>query len=274
VAARRIASVLLIALGGIALVGGILVRYADQNLLDPERFAERAVKVLDDEGAQAEIADVIVNELERLGADREVTRKVVGQNIDAVASDEQFRDALTAALVIANKQALAGKEEGVSVTIQDAGNTLRQNLAARNPELASLIPEDIDLSVANTGRTGALVDVARTADKISAFSLILPILGALLMIGGVIVANDRRTAVFGAAMGVALAGVVVFAGYLAGREVAARTPDDDAAQEAARAIWGAVFGGLETIGLAMAGAGALVALIAGLASRVRVPGRA
>ena len=93
------------------------------------------------------------------------------------------------------------------------------------------------------------------------------------MIGGVVVANDRRTALFGAAMGVALAGVAVFAGYIAGREIAARQPDDDAAQDAARAIWDAVFGGLETLGLVMAGAGALVALIAGVANRVRVPGR-
>ena len=62
-------------------------------------------------------------------------------------------------------------------------------------------------------------------------------------------------------------------GYIAGREIAARQPDDDAAQDAARAIWDAVFGGLETLGLVMAGAGALVALIAGVANRVHVPGR-
>ena len=115
--------------------------------------------------------------------------------------------------------------------------------------------------------------MARKADDLSGLSLVLPILGGLLMIGGIVVANDRRTAIFGAAMGVALAGVAIFAGYTAGREIAARQPDDDAAQEAARAIWDAVFGGLQTLGLVMAGAGALVALIAGVASRARVPGR-
>ncbi len=102
----------MIALGGIALVGGILTRYADQNLLDPEAFAERAVGVLDDEGAQAEIADVIVNELEKRGADRAETQKAVNKNIErASPPNEEFREALTTALVIANEAALGDLED-------------------------------------------------------------------------------------------------------------------------------------------------------------------
>jgi hypothetical protein len=273
-AIRQIASVLLILLGGVALVGGILVRYADQNLLDPERFAERAVKVLDDEGAQQEIADVIVNELEKLGADRTETQKVVRENIGAVAENEDFRKALVAALVVANEAALGDLEQDVSVKVEDVGGILAEALGESEPQLARQIDRGVDLAIANTGSTATLVDVARRADDLSPLSLVLPILGGLLMIGGIVVANDRRTAVFGAAMGVALSGVAVFAGYIGGREIASHQPDDDAAQEAARAIWDAVFGGLETLGLVMAGAGALVALIAGVATRVRVPGRA
>src|SRR5688572_7399357 len=105
-ALRQVTSILLIVLGGVALVGGILVRYADRNLLDPERFAERAVAVLDDEGAQQEIADVIVNELEKQGADRAETQRAVDKNIAAVTENEEFRAALTTALVIANEAAL------------------------------------------------------------------------------------------------------------------------------------------------------------------------
>jgi hypothetical protein len=270
---RQIASILLIVLGGVALVGGILVRYADQNLLDPETFAERAVEVVDDEGAQAEIADVIVNELEKRGEKRRPTQKVVNKNIAAITADKRFREALVAALVTANEQALEADKEGVSVKVENVGAPVADGIAKDDPKLAKEIRPGLDLPVANTGSTGTLVDVARKADDLSSLSLVLPILGVLLMIGGVVVANDRRTALFGAAMGVALAGVAVFTGYIAGREIAARQPDDDAAQDAARAIWDAVFGGLETLGLVMAGAGALVALIAGVANRVRVPGR-
>lgn len=266
---RQIGSILLIVLGGIALVGGILTRYADQNLLDPEQFAERAVGVLDDEGAQAEIGDVVVNELEKLGAKRARAQKAVKRTIGAFTGDERFRGALVAALVGANERALKDGEDGVSLNVQDVGVPLADAIAETDRGLARDIPSDLDLPVANTGSTGTLVDVARKADDFSSFSLILPILGGLLMIGGVVVANDRRTALFGAAMGVALAGIAVFAGYIGGREIAARTPDDDAAQDAARAIWDAVFGGLETLGLVMAGAGALVALVAGLLFRGR-----
>jgi hypothetical protein len=272
-AIRQLASVLLIVLGGVALVGGILVRYADQNLLEPERFAEHAVKVLDDAGAQSEIGDVIVNELEKQGEKREPTQRAVNESIAEISADERFRDALSAALVIANEQALGADEQAVSVRVKNVGPPVADGLAKEDPQLARQVPRDLDLPVANTGSTGTLVDVARRADDVSSLSLILPILGGLLMIGGVVVANDRRTAVFGAAMGVALAGAAVFTGYIAGREIAARQPDDDAAQDAARAIWDAVFGGLETLGLVMAAVGALVALIAGVANRVRVPGR-
>jgi hypothetical protein len=266
---RQFASILLIALGGIALVGGILVRYADQNLLDPETFAERAVEVLDDEGAQSEIADVIVNELEKRGSERKPTQRAVDKSIAAIAGDPRFRNALEAALVRANEQALSDGAEGVEVDVRDVGRVVRVHVAEYNPKIARDVPGDLDLPVADTGATGALVDVARAADDVSSLALVLPILGAFLMIGGVAVANDRRTAAFGAAMGIALAGAAVFAGYLGGREVAARQPDDDSAQDAARAIWDAVFGGLETLGLAMAAGGALIALIAGVVGRGR-----
>ena len=266
---RQIGSILLIVLGGVALVGGILAHYADQNLLDPERFAERAVDVLDDEGAQAEIGDVIVNELEKEGADRADTRRAFKASIGSITSDERFRDALVAALVTANEQALGDDVEDVNVRILDVADVVRENLAEEDPKVAKDVPPDLNLPVANTSSTGTLVDVARRADDLSSLSLLLPILGGLLMIGGIVVANDRRTALFGAAMGVALAGVAVFAGYIGGREIAARQPDDDAAQDAARAIWDAVFGELETLGLVMSGAGALVALIAGLLFRRR-----
>lgn len=272
-AMRQIASILLIVLGGIALVGGILVRYADRNLLDPERFAERAVAVLDDEGAQKEIADVIVNELEKTGLDRSKTQKAVNKNIAEITQDPAFRAAVTEALVLANEAALGNLEEDVSVKVENVGGPIADALDETAPQLARQVQRDVDLAIANTGSTETLVDVARKADDLSPLSLVLPILGGLLMIGGVAVANDRRTALFGAAMGVALSGVAVFAGYIFGREIAARQPDDDAAQEAARAIWNAVFGGLETLGLVLAGAGALVALIAGVANRVHVPGR-
>jgi hypothetical protein len=271
-AVRQISSILLIVLGGVALVGGILERYADRNLLDPERFAERAVLVLDDEGAQAEIADAVVNELEKSGLDRSKTQKAVNKNIAEVTQNPQFRAALTEALVLANQAALGKLEEDVNVRVENVGGPIADALD-ETPELARQIQRDVDLAIVNTGSAEALVAVARKADDLSGLSLVLPVLGGLLMIGGVIVANDRRTAVFGAAMGVALAGVAIFAGYIAGREIAARQPDDGAAQDAARAIWDAVFGGLETLGLVMAGAGALVAIIAGVATRVRVPGR-
>ncbi|MEJ7875301.1 MAG: hypothetical protein WKF62_01465 [Solirubrobacterales bacterium] len=271
---RRLASIVLIVLGGIALVGGILTSYADRNLLDPERFAERAVEALDDEGAQAEIGNVIVNELERSGVDRAEARKAVDRNIDVVAADERFRTALSVGLAVANEQALGAEKDDAEVVVEDIGARLAEILRERDPGAARAIDPGLDLRVADTGSTGTLLGIARAARDVSGLSVVLPILGGLMMIGGGVVANDRRTALFGAAMGVALAGAAIFAGYIGGREIAARQPDDDAAQEAARAIWDAVFGGLETLGLVMAGAGAVVALIAGVASRVRVPGRA
>lgn len=266
---RQVASIVLILLGGIALVGGILVRYADQNLLDPERFAERAVGVLDDEGVQKEIADVIINELEMDGADRAEVQNAVTKNIEGVAENEEIREALTTALVVANEAVLSDGDDDVSVELKNVGGPLADEFRNTHPDLAREIQNGVDLAIVRTGSAETFVAVARRAEDVSWLSLALPILGALLMTCGVVVANDRRTALFGAAMGIALAGVAVFAGYVGGREIAARQPDDDAAQEAARAIWEAVFGGLETLGLVMAIAGAIVALLAGVVGRGR-----
>src|SRR5688572_20456924 len=205
--ARQVASIVLILLGGIALVGGILVRYADRNLLDPERFAERAIGVLDDDGVQKEIADVIVNELEKDGADRAEAQK---------AENKEIRKALTTALVIANEAALSEEDDDVSVELENVGGPLADELQNTHPELAREIRNGVDLAIVRTGSAETFVDVARRAEDVSSLSLVLPILGGLMMIGGVVVANDRRTALFGAAMGVALSGVAVFAGYIGG----------------------------------------------------------
>jgi hypothetical protein len=70
-------------------------------------------------------------------------------------------------------------------------------------------------------------------------------------------------------MVVALAGALIFAIYIAGREIVALEPEDEEAQDAARAIWSAVFGELQTLGLVMAAAGGLAALTAGVVIRGR-----
>ena len=262
---RKAASAALIIVGGIVLVCGILARYADQNLLDPEAFADNAVAVLDDEGVHSEIADVIVNELERHGIDREAARPAVSRGIGNVAEDERFRSGLNAALVIASRAMLDAERDDASVRIENVGETLRDALGERDPGLARQIPDSIDLPVARASSAGSLIDAARTADEIASVSLVVAILGAALMGAGIVVANDRRTALFAAAMGVALAGAAIFAIYTGGRELVALQPEDEPAQDAARAIWSAVFGELQVIGLVMAGGGGLVALVAGLA---------
>lgn len=273
---RRLASVALIVLGGIALLAGVLARYADRNVLDPERFAERAVEALDDGGARREVADVIVVELERLGAERREVSPVVDRAVGVVAEDPRFRTALAAALVQANRAVLEDEREreSVGVVVEDIGDPLREILGERSPELARLIPTGIDLRIADTGSTGALVDAARVADDVSGLGALLPFLGGALLLAGIAVANDRRTAAFGAGLAVALVGALVFGGYILGREIASSQPEDEPAQEAARAIWSAVFGGLSELGLILLGAGIVVAIIAALASRVRGPARA
>jgi hypothetical protein len=266
---RKLGSAVLIIVGGIVLVCGILARYADQNLLDPEAFADSAVEALDDESVHAEIRDVIVNELERRGAERAEVRPLVDRGIAELAADERFRERLNAALVVASKSILEADRKDVTVQIEDVGVTLREVLGKRDPELARMIPPDLDLPVVNASSAGSLIDAAQAADGIASASLLLAILGGVLMSAGVVVANDRRTALFGAAMGVALSGAATFAIYIGGREVVALQPEDEPAQDATRAIWSSVFGELQVIGLVMAGAGALVALVAGVAFRGR-----
>ncbi|MDQ3729572.1 MAG: hypothetical protein M3355_08280, partial [Actinomycetota bacterium] len=140
---RQLASIALIVVGGIALVGGFLTRYADRNLLDPERFAEHAVEVLDDEGAQDEIGDVIVNELEKQGVDRADSRKAVGPSMAEVAEDERFRDALLGGLQAANEQTLGEEQDDVQVVIEDVGTPLAKILRERDPQIARLIERSL-----------------------------------------------------------------------------------------------------------------------------------
>ena len=88
---------------------------------------------------------------------------MVDKNIATITADKRFRDALVAALVTANEQALEADKEGVSVKVLNVGAPVADGVAQDDPKLAKEIRPGLDLPVANTGSTGTLVDVARKA---------------------------------------------------------------------------------------------------------------
>ena len=160
---RQIASIFLIVLGGVALVGGILVRYADQNLLDPETLRRAGRRGARRRG--------------RPGRDRRRDRQRTGEagrgtrGRDSESREQEHRRDRSGR-ALSRRAGRRPRSSRTSRRSRRQGRRERQGRERRrpgrgrpspsdDPKLAKEIRPDLDLPVANTGSTGTLVDVAR-----------------------------------------------------------------------------------------------------------------
>ncbi len=260
---RRLGSAAAIVLGTLFLLAGTLTLYAKRNVLDAPRFSERVLSTLDDADVRDELARIGVAELERqVSPDLVALRGAIEPALVELAGTTGFAEALGAALEAANEVAFDRGADRFAVVLIDSGALLRERLDGVAPGLAARIPDGLDVRIADLSEAPALIELAQAADRVRTLGTVLPILGLALLGAGIAFARDRRTAAFGAGLGVALAGGALFLGYSIGRELTAELPASDDGQAAVELLWSAILGDLRDWALGLAAIGALVAGLA------------
>ena len=87
-ALRNPLSLLLVLLGGLALLGGALAAYARLDLLDEQDFADRAVESLDGQGVRRAIERELVGALPAAATPRQ--RRLIESVTDEVIRSDSF----------------------------------------------------------------------------------------------------------------------------------------------------------------------------------------
>ena len=262
----------LIVLAAVALLVGGIAWYAREEIVDPEEFADHAVEALhNDEVRDVAANEFVVNVIDRGSTDLVSARPILESVVATVVRTRPFERLFRAAAVSANRLMFTNEKEGVVFDIADATKLVKAPLKSVAPAVARDLPDDLDAQLLRLKDSSFHTQAVRVADDVDELGTILPILGMLLLAGGIAIAPDRRQAITGA--GIALAAACATAiGLLAIGEAqllanvnGTETTDDDDARQAAEGIYDAYLGDLRTWAY-MVGAGALLVAAAAAAS--------
>jgi hypothetical protein len=255
---RRVTSIALIALGSAFLLVGELVIYADRNVVDADRFADRAVSALDDQATRDEMGVLVAEQLERkVDPDLVAYRAIIESVVSSLADTEPFQAALRNGVAQAHRIAFGKGKDTAAVTIANFGVLAEEGLRALSPKAAKQVPDGFSANLIKLSEAGVAQDFVQL--EFGAMPVVLPLLSLLLLAGGIAAANDRRAGLTGAAVGVAVVGAVVVVGYEVGEAIVARAASDSGGEQAVRSLWSAMLGDLGDLNVALCLGGVVVA---------------
>jgi hypothetical protein len=268
---RALAAGIAAALGLAAALAAAVLWTAGANLLDEDRFADRAVAALRTEKGRRAVADRVARAVTARAPSALPQAQVQQAALRAVAAISPapgYERALRPALVTAHRDLLELDGEPVEVDLAGLYGDLLGALATADPRLVALLPgpEALgDVRVA-TGIEAPAVPASelegRVPEAVAALSLAAALLIALAL------ALSARPARLAMALGGLLALLAVVPAVLrllvpAVAEDAVAPPDDGLARRLAEGL----LGGWSAAALALAAAGAGLALVAALARR-------
>ncbi len=255
----------LAALLAVAAVGCIYVR---AELLDNQRFADRTAAALNRPPVRRIVArEVVAQVLEGARPDLLAARPLLSSLIETVVSTPQFRGIVRTATAQAHG-VLFARGGNVVFSIADAGTVVISALRTLAPSVAQKIPTSVDARLLDLRRQTFAVKTLRAAARVRALAVILPVLALLLLSGSVALARRRREAAFRAGLVLAVLSLAAWVDLLLLRHsmvtalLGGEGLSDGELREAAVALWDAWLGGLATWALALAAAGAVLALVA------------
>lgn len=261
VRARSIVAWTLLVVAVIGASLSMVVVYTDRNLLDGDRFADRAVTVLEeDEVADAiasRLADEVIAQNQDLIPSRPVVEGTIRTLIDTRAFEALFRRA-----VIDVHATLFSRDTTILLNLADIGIVLGAALDQVRPDLADDVPTQLQPTLIEIADRDFTTGTLELADRLEGLALLVPILTVLLAAGAIAISPARRRLVLGLGLGVAAAGAVVIALQPIARGIALNQFSDQR-RDIAEIVWRAYFGGLLNWAIVAIVAGVVVAAAAG-----------
>jgi hypothetical protein len=270
---RNPLSLLLVLLGGIALLGGALAAYARLGLLDEQDFADRAVESLEGQGVRRAIERELVGALPEEATPRQ--RRLIESITDEVIRSDAFRELFREATVELHGVYLGG-DDRVALRLDAAIPLVEDALPANAPALRRFARQQLDGEVLTLRRGTFEGDaVARTEDA-RTIGVVLPLAALALYLAALALCVPHRRALLWIGITTALVGALIAASVPLTRALvldqveATSVLSAEQVRAAAGEVYDAFVGDLLGWGLVLALLGVLVAgagLEAGAARR-------
>jgi hypothetical protein len=247
----------LVALTATLLIAAGVAAYARAELVDSERFSQRAVAALDDAAVRQVVATKVVDGLANAAPDVLTVRPVLEAAVAALADTPLFRRAVLVAMADAHRQLLGGSSSYV-VALEPSTPVVGDALRSVAPRIAAALPPDLRVEVAEVSPGDSVLRGARGAADLAAWTW--PLLGAALLaaLALVAVSGSKDAALAGIGASILAAGLTVGVAVSALGIAIVAGASDEQHREARRALWTAMAGDLRTSGFVVALAGGVV----------------
>jgi hypothetical protein len=259
---RNPLSLLLVLLGGIALLGGALAAYTRVGLLDGDDFADRAVESLDGEGVRRAIERELVGALPAQATPRQ--RRIIESVSDDVIRSAAFRELFREATVEAHGVFFAGEERAV-LRLDDVIPLVADALPDEAPALTRFARRQLNGEIL-TLRRGTLEGdaLARTEDA-RVLAVVLPLIAVALFLAAFAAARPRHRALLWIGVTMTVVGALIAASVPVARTIvvdqveATSVLSAEQVRTAAGEVYDAFVGDLLGWGLVLALVGVLLA---------------
>jgi hypothetical protein len=249
-------------LASVAMLVTLLAHYANHAFVSPGNFSSRAVSVLHSGAVESLVVQALTDRLVADAGDQAsvepVIQAAVLQAVSSAAVEREFR----VAAETLHGELVSGTATELTLTLPDIGSAIASSIESDNAQLAEEVRDIGTITVLDVAIPPS--DAKDVHDVVSAGgdSSELLVVTLVLVLLALIISPSRRGTLIGLGLGGAVSGVVVVVIYLAGRGIVVNEFSTEDARTAAHAVWTAYLGGLETWGLVLAGAGAVIAFAA------------
>ena len=194
VSARRVAAGVCAALAVLTLAAAAILVYLRVELLDEQRFADRAVEAVRDPQVRATIADRAVGVAIEVEPDLLAARPLLVSAVRGAIDTPAFEQLVRAAAINAHRVLFDEDEPTIAVDIADAAELIVPAVRSVDPELAEELPERLEAPLATLDRRAFAADTIELAQRVRFLALILPFAGFGLLAGALWLSDDRRLA--------------------------------------------------------------------------------
>jgi hypothetical protein len=227
---RGVASVALVILGAVLLLGGVVAHYLRTQVLDQDAFADRAVAALEDDGVRTVVRrEIVVNLIDRGSTDLVAARPLLESVVDAVMQSRPFQGVFRKAAVETNRVFFVRDRRNALFDLSDAVQLVRFALRSVSPKMADAVPRNVETDLVTLRRGDFAGTTLAFADRVRILGIVLPLTALLLFAAAIVLASDRRVAVLrcGVAVGTSAALLAVVLVVLRARTLAGVVGEDE-----------------------------------------------
>ena len=258
---RRVHPILVVTGAALVFLTSIVVLTA-RGFLDPDQFARRLARSLEDDRVAAYVAGQVTNGIVEARPNLIDVRPILESSVRALVGSDAFRAVVRSSARAAHHALFESKGQRVVLALPDISVLVRSALSQASPELAAKIPPSVETALASEAAQRVFTTFVRfwrLAQKIVLVCWVLWYVGIALVVAGLWLAPDRRRGLVLAGSALAAAGIGLLVVPPAGRILAFAATDEPALRGAMTGVWLAYFANVRWLALIYGGVGLVFA---------------